>query len=92
MEVIIVFFFQTNISCGGMTVYSAFSNPYPSKAQYETIGTSSNTDIYQQFYNTTDGKTLYMNLKDNQGPRGNGSTGCIATVTPYHGDRTDKSE
>ena len=75
-----------------MNIYSAFSNPYPNKYQYENIGTSSNTAISQQFYNTTGGETLYMNLKDNQGPNLNGSTGCIATVTPYHGDRTDKSK
>ena len=74
-----------------MNVYSAFNNPYPNKAQYEHLKTSTPGNPTQQFFNTSVGETLYLNLKDNQGnyPYFNASTGCTATVTPYHGDRTD---
>lgn len=75
-----------------MNVYYAFNNPYPSKAQYENLQTSASGTPTQRFYNTTGGETLYMSLKDNQGLNFNGSTGCVATVTPYHGDHTNTSE
>ena len=75
-----------------MNIYSSFNNPYPNKAQYQTVVPSTAGHPTQNFYNATSGETLYMSLKDNQGipPKFNGSAGCIATVTPYYGDRTEK--
>ncbi|XP_053381096.1 uncharacterized protein LOC123552975 [Mercenaria mercenaria] len=82
---------ETNITCGGMNIYSSITNPYPTQAQYEYLQQSLVNHPTQTFFNIN-GKTLFINLKDNQYGLGgyNGSTGCIATITPYKGDRTDK--
>ncbi|XP_052788956.1 uncharacterized protein LOC128223687 [Mya arenaria] len=79
---------ETNITCGGMNVYSAFSNPYPSGAQYETIDYTYMGNMSQHFF-STGGKTLYINMKDSSS--GNIYRTCIATITPKYGDRTDHS-
>ncbi|XP_053381097.1 uncharacterized protein LOC128549055 [Mercenaria mercenaria] len=75
---------KTNISCGGMNIYSSITNPYPTKAQYEYLQQSLASYPSKTFFNTN-GKTLFINLKDNQYDLGgyNGSTGCFATITPY---------
>ncbi|KAL3871109.1 hypothetical protein ACJMK2_039128 [Sinanodonta woodiana] len=77
---------MTNITCGGMNVYTAFNNPYPGEAHYEVQQHTTGGETTGFFINTTTTKTLYMNMKDSQLIIArNGSNGCIATITPLPG-------
>ncbi|KAL4221525.1 hypothetical protein ACF0H5_019782 [Mactra antiquata] len=83
---------ETNITCGGMNVYSSINNPYPSRAQYEYFIQSYYGNVTQQYYNIS-GQNLYFTLKDNQKiGGGTGSSGCIAYITPLNGNHIDQSK
>ncbi|KAH3785095.1 uncharacterized protein LOC127840958 isoform X2 [Dreissena polymorpha] len=75
---------ETNITCGNMMVYHAVNNPYPSAAQHEVAVQTQQGSVTQHYFNYA-GKTLYINMKDPTTAYSN----CIATITPYTGDKTD---
>ncbi|XP_069121966.1 uncharacterized protein [Argopecten irradians] len=79
---------ETNVTCGKITLFTAFGSPYPGNSYYETQSQTEANDLGIVFRNTTSTQTLYMSLEDALRLT-NGTTGCTINVTPYNGDHRD---
>ncbi|XP_033732112.1 uncharacterized protein LOC117321712 [Pecten maximus] len=79
---------ETNVTCGKITLFTAFGSPYPGNSYYETQTQTEATDLGIVFRNTTTTQTLFMGLGDAL-KLTNGTRGCTINVTPYNGDHRD---
>ncbi|OWF46122.1 uncharacterized protein LOC110456139 [Mizuhopecten yessoensis] len=76
---------ETNVTCGKITLFTAFGNPFPGNSFYETFSQTEAADLGALFRNTTTTQTLFMSLEDALALT-NGTRGCTINVTPYNGD------
>ncbi|XP_060084208.1 uncharacterized protein LOC132563468 [Ylistrum balloti] len=79
---------ETNVTCGKITLFTAFGTPFPGNSYYETISQTEAAELGIKFRNTTTTQTLFMSLEDAL-KLTNGTRGCSINVTPYTGDHRD---